>query len=47
MFAALKGAVDSGLKTSFDEAMVPSDKLANPPEALKSAFEKAKSSITG
>ncbi|MFH1393881.1 MAG: 50S ribosomal protein L18 [Candidatus Micrarchaeota archaeon] len=47
LFAVVKGAADSGLKTNFSDKMVPSDKLANPPEALKSAFEKAKSSIAG
>jgi len=47
LFAALKGAADSGLKVSFKDEMVPLDKLANPPEAIKSAFEKAKSSISG
>ncbi len=47
VFAALKGAVDSGLKTSYDEGMVPSGKLASPPEAIKTAFEQVKKKIAG
>ncbi|MFH1222352.1 MAG: 50S ribosomal protein L18 [Candidatus Micrarchaeota archaeon] len=45
VFAALKGAVDAGLKNTYDEGMVPSAKLANPPEKLKAAFEGAKSKL--
>lgn len=45
VFAALKGAVDAGLKTSFDESLVPSDKLSKVPDALKSQFEQAKQKI--
>lgn len=44
MFAALKGAVDAGLNTSFDEKMVPD---ISPPEKYKAAFEEAKSKIAG
>jgi large subunit ribosomal protein L18 len=45
VFAALKGALDSGLSTKYQEEMVPNDKLDNPPD--KKAFEDAKSKITG
>jgi large subunit ribosomal protein L18 len=45
VFAALKGAVDAGLKTTFDESLVPSEKLSNVPEALKAQFEQAKKKI--
>ncbi len=44
IFAALKGAADAGLATSFDESMVPDIK---PPEKYKTAFEEAKSKIAG
>jgi large subunit ribosomal protein L18 len=47
LFAALKGAADSGLKTPFDKEKVPESKLANPPEAMKAAFSHAKSKISG
>jgi large subunit ribosomal protein L18 len=46
LFAAMKGAVDSGLKASYDEKMIPQEKLANPPAAMKSAFEEAKGKIS-
>ena len=42
VFAALQGAADGGLEVSFDKEMVPTAKLANPPEKLKAAFEAAK-----
>ena len=45
VFAALKGALDSGLSTKHDEGMIPSDKLGSPPDAK--AFEDAKSKIAG
>lgn len=45
VFAALKGAVDAGLAARFDEGMVPSGKLANPPDGIKKAFEDAKARI--
>jgi len=45
LFAALKGAADAGLKTSFEPSMVPETKLSNPPEAIKAAFGHAKSKI--
>lgn len=45
VFAALKGAIDAGLETAFKEENVPSDKLKNAPEAMKQAFENAKSKI--
>jgi large subunit ribosomal protein L18 len=44
LYAALKGAVDAGLKTSFNEEMV-SDKLAKTPAAVKAQFDQAKSKI--
>jgi len=47
LFAALKGAADSGLKTPFDKDKVPESKLANPPEKIKAAFNEAKSRIAG
>jgi large subunit ribosomal protein L18 len=47
LFAALKGATDAGLESDFNEEMVPSDKLENPPDEMKSSFEKAKKSISG
>ncbi len=47
VFAALKGAVDAGLRTSFQEEMVPTKKLQNPPEAMKAAFDGAKQKIMG
>ncbi|MBD3209848.1 50S ribosomal protein L18 [Candidatus Micrarchaeota archaeon] len=47
VFAALKGAVDSGLKTDFDKEMVPEDKLSSPPESYKSKFEELKGKIAG
>jgi len=46
LFAALKGAVDSGLKTSFSEEMIPTEKLANVPDAIKGKFEEAKKKIS-
>ena len=45
LFATLQGAVDAGLKTSFDPEMVPRDKLASPPEKLKSLFVETKKQI--
>ena len=45
VFAALKGAVEAGLKSSMDEGVVPSEKLSNLPEALKQQFEDAKNKI--
>lgn len=45
VFAALQGAVDAGLKTSYSDEKVPKDKLSNPPEALKAKFEDAKKKI--
>ncbi len=45
VFAALQGAVDAGLKTSFGGEKVPSDKLANPPDNIKSSFEDVKKKI--
>ncbi len=47
IFAALKGAADSGLKTSFDNVKVPEDKLSNVPEKYKAAFDGAKKKIAG
>jgi large subunit ribosomal protein L18 len=45
VFAALKGAVDAGLSTNFNEEKVPNDKLSNPPEDFKKMFEEIKSKI--
>jgi large subunit ribosomal protein L18 len=47
VFAALKGALDSGLSTNFKEEIIPSEKLKNPPETMKAAFEDAKRRIMG
>ncbi|MBI2079511.1 50S ribosomal protein L18 [Candidatus Micrarchaeota archaeon] len=45
LFASLKGAVDAGLNTNYNEDMVPTDKLSNPPESKKNLFEQVKSKI--
>lgn len=45
LFAALQGAVDAGLKTDFSAEKVPSEKLSNPPESVKSSFEEVKKKI--
>ena len=47
LFAALQGAVDAGLKTNFDGEKVPSDKLSNPPDAVKALFDETKKKILG
>ncbi len=47
LFAALKGAVDAGLKTNYSEEKVPGDKISNPPEGIKFAFENVKKKILG
>lgn len=47
LFAALKGAVDAGLKTAYSEEMAPMARLASPPDAVKPIFEAAKKRITG
>jgi large subunit ribosomal protein L18 len=47
MFAALKGAVDAGLKANFDEGKVPEAKLSEPPEQYKAKFEELKGKIAG
>ena len=47
LFAALKGALDAGLNTAYQEEMVPTAKLTSPPDALKVAFEETKKRITG
>ena len=47
IFAAQKGAADSGLKTFFNEEKVPSDKIDNPPDKYKELFNKVKSKIAG
>jgi large subunit ribosomal protein L18 len=47
LFAALKGAVDAGLSTNFQEDKVPMEKLKNPPEEVKKAFEDTKRKIMG
>ncbi|MEM2909062.1 MAG: 50S ribosomal protein L18 [Candidatus Bilamarchaeaceae archaeon] len=45
VFAALKGAVDSGLETNFDPEKIPEKKLSNPPEKIKALFEDARNKI--
>lgn len=45
VFAALKGAADSGLKTPFDPQKVPEQKLSAPPEKLKDMFSQVKNKI--
>ena len=47
VFAALKGAVDAGLKTNYDEEMLPNQKLATLPDTIKSSFEATKKKIVG
>ena len=47
VFAALQGAVDAGLKTKYSAEKVPSDKLSNPPEAVKALFDETKKKIMG
>jgi large subunit ribosomal protein L18 len=45
VFAAIKGAVDAGLETSYNEEKVPVEKLKNVPESLKQAFDDVKNRI--
>lgn len=45
VFAALKGALDSGLKTNFEEDKIPLKKLSTPPD--QAAFEDVKKKIIG
>jgi large subunit ribosomal protein L18 len=45
IFAAQKGASDSGLSTNFDKGMVPEDKISNPPDKYKSMFSEVKGKI--
>jgi large subunit ribosomal protein L18 len=46
VFAALKGAIDGGLKTTgYEESMIPMDKISNPKEGIKPLFEQAKKKI--
>ncbi|MBN2478197.1 50S ribosomal protein L18 [Candidatus Micrarchaeota archaeon] len=45
LYAALKGAADSGLSASFDEGMVPMDKLENVKEEYSKLFEEVKKKI--
>lgn len=47
LFAALKGALDAGLKTNFDEEKIPLQKLNAPPENIKHLFEQTKAKILG
>lgn len=47
LFAAVKGAVDAGLKTDYDEKMVPNDKLENIKEAYKEKFKEIKGKVLG
>ncbi|MEW6722485.1 MAG: 50S ribosomal protein L18 [Candidatus Micrarchaeota archaeon] len=46
MFAAQKGAADSGLATSLDKEKSPDAKLASPPEKYKGIFEDVKGKIS-
>lgn len=45
VFAALKGAVDAGLETSFKEENVPSEKLKSANDSIKHIFEDVKKKI--
>ena len=45
LFAALKGASDSGLSTNFDVGKVPEDKISNPPDKYKGMFSEVKGKI--
>jgi large subunit ribosomal protein L18 len=45
IFAAQKGAHDSGLKVNYDIDNVPEAKITNPPDKYKSVFDAAKSKI--
>ncbi|MFH1785051.1 MAG: 50S ribosomal protein L18 [Candidatus Micrarchaeota archaeon] len=45
IFAAQKGAFDSGMKVDYDKAKMPEEKLSNPPDKYKSIFEDVKSKI--
>lgn len=45
LFAALKGALDAGLDGPVPEEKIPSEKLANPPESIKSSFETLKKKL--
>jgi len=47
VFAALKGAVDSGLSTTYNEEKVPVAKLKAPPDSIKAQFEDAIKKIKG
>ena len=44
LFAALKGAIDAGLSTAYNEEMVPAAKLTSPPDAK---FDETKKKIAG
>ncbi len=46
IFAAQKGAADSGLSTLFDKEKVPEKKLSNPPEKYKGMFDEIKGKIS-
>ncbi len=45
LFAALKGAIDAGLTGPLPEDKIPSEKLSNPPESIKSSFESLKKKL--
>ena len=47
VFAAIKGAADAGIKCAFSDDVVPTDKISNPPEKVKSLFEEVKKKIAG
>ena len=47
MFAALKGAADSGMKVDFDSEKVLEDKINNPPEKVKTVFQQIKKQLAG
>lgn len=46
VFAAQKGAADSGLSTSFDSGKAPEAKLASPPDKYKDIFNDVKGKIS-
>ncbi len=45
VFAALKGAVDAGIETSYNEEMVPIDKINTVPSTIKEIFNSVKEKI--
>ncbi|MEK6982559.1 MAG: 50S ribosomal protein L18 [Candidatus Micrarchaeota archaeon] len=47
VFAALKGAVDAGLKTNYQESKIAMDKISKPAETIAATFDKVKKQIMG